>query len=895
MLTSLRKTLGIVAFSLAISVISLAGAALAVSIPVPTNLKPFADGIRSPLGVARDSAGNVYVADPQAGGVLKYNQYGYLTKLIKMARPAQAVAVAADGRLLVSQGGYVSMLDQNGAEAGRLEGFRMANGIAVDAAGFIYVVDSIDNSVRVFAANGASANKFGTYGTANGQFSTPTGIAYEKISNQLAVVDSRNGRIQFFDVNGVFQKSIGSTGSNPLQFNLPQGVAFEYDNATAPALKRMYVVDTFQGNVQAIDPTGAGVFLSYMGGYGFAGGQLQVPSALLFDQANSRLLVANGAGRVNSYGIDGGTNPTKTTPPTVTIDQFVSPIATDSQVITGTVEPGATVAVSVNTAAVIGTVTQPTAGTWSVTLSGLKAGENQISVTATDQAWNTATVTASIAYLLPAPTLSIDPVAAITNQLAPMIGGQVEAGATVVVNNASNGKSGAATLNGNAWSYALPLASGTNNVTVKASKPGSSEAVSTFSIILDTEPPSLMVSALPDKSYTSEQVQNLSLQVADANLEKVTINGQAVAPVNGAYSTAVNLVLGANTITVSARDLAGNVTTDSRTITFDNILPLLSVDSPADNSYTTAAALTVSGQIDDPATTITVAGMPAMLADKAWTAQITLIPGINTVDIQATDLAGNVTSLKRTVILDVNRPELAITIPAQDVSTNQGAMAFAGTFADSDPVTITAEVNGVPLKVAQDGASFGFPVELAGEGAYAVTVRATDVAGNVTTATRTILHDVTPPQLTVNPVAGYPALLSGTVDAGALVNVEDKNGPVRAALVANGAWSADLSSLSFDLSTLAVRASDAAGNATVKNLTLIVPDGDMNGDGVVNMTDVMIALNIYVKRLTPSANQLAHGDLGPVVNGVAKPDGRIDLSDVMLIMDKYMSSLRGKR
>ena len=71
----------------------------------------------------------------------------------------------------------------------------MANGIAVDAAGSIYVVDSLDNCVQVFTAAGDYSFRFGSAGSSPGQFSMPAGIAYEKIANQLAVADTLNGRV----------------------------------------------------------------------------------------------------------------------------------------------------------------------------------------------------------------------------------------------------------------------------------------------------------------------------------------------------------------------------------------------------------------------------------------------------------------------------------------------------------------------------------------------------------------------------------------------------------------------------------------------------------------------------------------------------------------------------
>lgn len=66
----------------------------------------------------------------------------------------------------------------------------------------------------------------------------------------------------------------------------------------------------------------------------------------------------------------------------------------------------------------------------------------------------------------------------------------------------------------------------------------------------------------------------------------------------------------------------------------------------------------------------------------------------------------------------------------------------------------------------------------------------------------------------------------------------------------------------------------------------IVPDGDINGDGIVSVTDVLLALRIAsgLVPLTPTA--LAHGDVYPLVNGRPAPDGKIDNNDAQQILNK---------
>lgn len=881
------------AFSLALVVISLVSSAFAVPAPVVATYAPVTEGIRSPLRIAGDDAGNFYVTDALSGGVLKYDNAGHLTDVIKTAAPAQGVAVAADGSLVVSQGNGVVMVDGAGSVTGQLGigagQFKMANGIAVDDTGYIYVVDSLDNCVQVFNPAGGFVRRFGTFGAAAGQFSTPTGIAFEKRARHLAVVDTRNGRIQFFDTNGTFVRSIGAFGSGPLKFTAPQGVAFEYSNDPTPVLARMYVVDTFQGQVQVVEPAAVPVFLSYIGGYGAANGKLMVPSDLRFDQASGRLLVVNGYGNLTVYGIDGGGLTTDTIPPALDIDPLVSPFYTPTLELHGTVEAGASVTVTAGGGTTVGTLSFPTPSTWRVSLTGFAPGETVLTVIARDAAGNTSTKTASVTYLQQAPYLTIDSVpASVTNVFAQHISGAVEPGCAVTVTNAATGATANATVFGDTWSHTVMLAPGVNSVTVKAVRPLSAAALAAFSAILDTAAPVLTVSALADGSYTSEQVQNVRVEASDAHPGEVTVNGQPVAMANGAGSTAVTLSPGANVITVAAADLAGNLTVNARTIIFDIDRPVVTFTTPADGAFVAVGHVTVSGTVDQ-AATVTVAGQPARFDGSVWSADVTLEQGLNTIEVVAVDFAGNTTAVKRTLTYDAGSPAIVITSPAQDMAVNRQVVGLVGSVSDTSPVTVTAEVDGVPVEVTMAEGAFSLAVHLADEGAHAVTVRATDAAGNAGVVTRTLIYDVTPPALSLNEVnTAYPAELSGTVEHGATVVVEDSSGAAGEVAVTDGTWHAVLTLGGYDPDSLAVKATDAAGNSTVRTLVVRAPDGDVNGDGKVTVLDALVALRIFTGQMAPTASHLASGDIGPLYQGKARPNGVIDLVDALLILRKAL-------
>lgn len=379
-----RTFIPLIALVISLSAVSHAATAPSVTILTP----PVTKNVGSPLRVVFDVNGDFWVADPRVGGVSKFDAQGNFIRTLKTQAPPQGIAISSDGSLLVSQVNSVVVLGQDGAELGRLGSgagqFRKANGIAIDSTGFIYAVDSLDNNVKVFTAAGRFVRTIGIKGNGDGQFSMPTGIAYEKSTNQIAVTDTLNSRVQFFSASGNYDfiKSIGTFGVKPLQFRSPVGVTFDYD--ASGKLNRMYVADTRQNNIQVIDPADSGKFLANIGNNGFANGQLAVPVDVAFDQFNQRIAVANSYGNITMYGIDGGATPADNAVGTLNINPVPQQVATNNITIAGTVDSYAKVVVTANTAAIAAPVTYVSANTWNCSISGLVAGSNELTVTATD-------------------------------------------------------------------------------------------------------------------------------------------------------------------------------------------------------------------------------------------------------------------------------------------------------------------------------------------------------------------------------------------------------------------------------------------------------------------------------------------------------------------------------
>jgi cytochrome c peroxidase len=151
----------------------------------------------------------------------------------------------------------------------------------------------------------------------------------------------------------------------------------------------------------------------------------------------------------------------------LTLDPPVSPTAVASQTIGGTVEAGATVQVTLDSAASVGPVTVN--GTaWSVPLSALVPGANTITVTASNQAGVTASVRGVI-NLLGVPTLTLNPVTTPTRSPVQTVSGTVQLGLTPVVTVTGGATVGPVLLGGGggSWSCTISgLAPGVSGVTV---------------------------------------------------------------------------------------------------------------------------------------------------------------------------------------------------------------------------------------------------------------------------------------------------------------------------------------------------------------------------------------------------------------------------------------------
>lgn len=140
-----------------------------------------------PASVALDSSGNMYIADAFNNRIREVNTSGVIT------------TVAGDG---------VASYNGDNIPAVSAELYTPA-GVAVDAAGNIYIADTYNNRIREVNVSGAittvAGNGTGNFGGDNGpatgaELATPAGVALDSAGN-LYIADYQNDRIRRVDVS----------------------------------------------------------------------------------------------------------------------------------------------------------------------------------------------------------------------------------------------------------------------------------------------------------------------------------------------------------------------------------------------------------------------------------------------------------------------------------------------------------------------------------------------------------------------------------------------------------------------------------------------------------------------------------------------------------------------
>ena len=291
-----------------------------------------------------------------------------------------------------------------------------------------------------------------------------------------------------------------------------------------------------------------------------------------------------------------------------------------------------------------------------------------------------------------------------------------------------------------------------------------------------------------------------------------------------------------HTFSARARDAAGNLTTSAIvTITIDNTAPTVSMTTPA-NGATVSGTVTVSATASDNKGVVSAQflldGVPLGTEDTtapyaiSWDST-TASSGPHTLSARARDAAGNLTtSATVSVTSDNTAPTVSVTAPANG-ATVTGMVTVSATASDNRGVAgVQFLLDGVPLGSEDTTApySISWDSATASSGSHALSARARDAAGNLTTsATVSVTLDTTAPTVSMTApanganVSGLVTVSATASDNKAVVGVqflldgvplgaEDRTAPYSIS------WNTQPVSLGSH--TLSARARDAVGNQT---------------------------------------------------------------------------------
>ncbi|EFM0296682.1 Ig-like domain-containing protein [Escherichia coli] len=451
-------------------------------------------------------------------------------------------------------------------------------------------------------------------------------------------------------------------------------------------------------------------------------------------------------------------------------------------------------------------------GNWSVgvpasVISGLADGTVTISATITDSAGNSSTQTHNVQVNTAAVSLSVSTIsgdnlinAAEAGSALTLSGTGTNFAAGTVVTVLLNGKGYSATIQNNgSWSVNVPaadvaaLADGTS-YTVSASVQDSAgnSATASRSVAVDLTAPVISINTVStdDRLNAAEQQQPLTLNGSTSaevgQTVTVTFGGKtytATVAANGTWALNVPaadlaaLGQGAQTITASVNDRAGNPGQTTHALTVDTVPPTVTIATVAGddiiNNAEQLAGQTISG------TTTAEVGQTVTVTfnGQTWTATVgsggswsVFIPaqqfaglsdGSYTISATVSDQAGNPGSASRGVTLNGDVPSVTINTFAGDDVVNAAehgsSLVISGTTTAPVGQTLTLTLNGKTYTTTvQTGGSWSYTLgsadvtALADGNAYVINASVSNAIGNTGSSNHTITVDLSAPAMGIN-------------------------------------------------------------------------------------------------------------------------------------------------
>ena len=196
------------------------------------------------------------------------------------------VVITKNEEIVVAECGanHITILNKEGKKVksfgtyGTKEGqFTNPRGVAISHDGRILVTD--EHRLQKLTFEGDCVKSVGSSEKGNGplQFHTPIGITVHPTTGQIFIADMNNRRIQVLNKDLTYSHSFSKRGSSPEQFNLPFDVTFDNEGYS-------YVADFDNHCIKKFTSTGQ--YISTFSSRGSNPGQITKPSSVIIDNNN---------------------------------------------------------------------------------------------------------------------------------------------------------------------------------------------------------------------------------------------------------------------------------------------------------------------------------------------------------------------------------------------------------------------------------------------------------------------------------------------------------------------------------------------------------------------------------------------------------------------------------
>lgn len=258
-----------------------------------------------PASLALDErSGTIYIADSKAGVIdvftlqgVPVSQYGSGNDL----KSPIGVAVDDKGCIYVSErdGGPIKVINRKDHDskidipAGEDKVTPKPGRMTFDKDGNLYVVDQATNCILVMNKDLKLDHRIGSYGKKRGQFKSLQDVAVDR-QGRVYALDSTGVPVQVFDKKGKYLYRMGFQGDDTQDISLASGLFIDQND-------QIWIVDKGQHSLKVFDRSGT--FLRKFGYYGTGESTLYYPIDAGMDKMGKIYVLESGGRRLQIFSL----------------------------------------------------------------------------------------------------------------------------------------------------------------------------------------------------------------------------------------------------------------------------------------------------------------------------------------------------------------------------------------------------------------------------------------------------------------------------------------------------------------------------------------------------------------------------------------------------------------